>query len=158
MGKSAPKDSSGTVPPSKSQRNAWKRAKKAHGPSVSACICSACGQRAHATANTKHAFCEGIPLAFFEKAPILKGRLTGSSKGEWVTIAEYNEAVVEFSKLNKVIALFTLIESFTPKPEIAKVEPKVVEVIKGKGFIIHAPSAKRKPNHADRSAATRKAA
>lgn len=100
-------------------------------------------------ANTTHAFCEGLPLTFFQKAPGLKGKLTGS-KGEWVTLADYVSAQAEFSKFHQVIALFSMIESLIPKPEIIKVEPIQVEVVK----LIK--SVKR--NHADRSAASQKKA
>ena len=104
----------GSVPMSKSQRNKARQEKLGHhGPHVEHAVCSACGQRANAVPGTMHAFCEGLPLYIYERQPSLKGHLKGDRKGEWVTLADYNEAMVEHDKLRKVIALFTWIAEVT---------------------------------------------
>lgn len=51
------------------------------------CSCSQCGQRANAQAGTVHFGCHGMPAAFFERAPALKGRISNPDrKGVWVTV------------------------------------------------------------------------
>ena len=53
---------------------------------VSKCACSICGQVASVVAGGEHNYCLGFSQAFFAKAPSLKGRLRGPTKGVWVPV------------------------------------------------------------------------
>jgi hypothetical protein len=101
-----------SVPLSKSQRRAAN--KKSHGPHVERVICSICGQQANAQPGTTHAYCDGMPPGYFDRAPQLRGRMHGNRKGEWVTMADFELAKVEFNKLRQAIAFFTMLHNLIP--------------------------------------------
>lgn len=51
------------------------------------CVCSQCGQKSTAQVGTTHFGCHGMPAGFFDKAPMLKGRISHPErKGKWEAV------------------------------------------------------------------------